>query len=136
PTCLYAVFVHCSGAHRPLDSFPTRRSSDLGQPAGMGTQPRNNGTLCVYGGTEMTSQDELRDRIADVIYESFGNRDHPWVDFLSHPYDDGAFKAEGEFDPKVFAQAIIDELGLTMETNAAVEGPRHMRRIISEWEWE
>ena len=27
----------------------------------MGTQPGNNGTLCVYGGTEMTSQDEQPD---------------------------------------------------------------------------
>ena len=34
------------------------------------------------------------------------------------------------------AEEVIRELGLTMETNAAVEGPRHMRRIISEWEWE
>ena len=75
----------------------------------MGTQPGNNGTLCVYGGTEMTS-DELRDRIADVIVRKgrTGNS---------------------------AAQAIIDEFGLTMEANAAVEGPRPMRRVIGEWEW-
>ena len=75
----------------------------------MGTQPRNSGTLCFYGGTEMTS-DELRDRIADVIVRKgrTGNS---------------------------AAQAIIDECGLTMEANAAVEGPRPMRRVIGEWEW-
>ena len=57
----------------------------------------------------MTS-DELRDRIADVIVRKgrTGNS---------------------------AAQAIIDEFGLTMETNAAVEGPRPMRRVIGEWEW-
>ena len=76
----------------------------------MGTQPPNNQPLCFYGGTEMTSQDNLRDRIADVIVRKgrTGNS---------------------------AAQAIIDEFGLTMEANAAVEGPRPMRRVIGEWEW-
>ena len=84
----------------------------------------------------MSNQDNLRDRIADVIYESFGNRNHPWVDFISNPHEDGAFKAEGEFDPKVFAQAIIDEFELTTETHAATHSKRTMTRIISAWEWD
>ena len=59
---------------------------------------------------ELRDFDELRDRIADVIVRKgrTGNS---------------------------AAQAIIDEFGLTMEANAAVEGPRPMRRVIGEWEW-
>ena len=83
----------------------------------MGTQPRNNETLCVYEGEEMTSSNELRDRVADAIY-AMGADDLNTVPLPA------------------IAQTVIDDLGLTMETNAAVEGPRHMRRIISEWEWE
>ena len=33
------------------------------------------------------------------------------------------------------AQAIIDELGLTIETHAATHAKRTMTRIISAWEW-
>ena len=33
------------------------------------------------------------------------------------------------------AQAIIDELGLTIETHAATHAKRNMTRIISAWEW-
>ena len=65
----------------------------------------------------MSDQDDLRDKIAEAIY-ALGADDLNTVPLPA------------------IAQAVIDELGLTMETNAAVEGPRHMRRIISEWEWE
>ena len=65
----------------------------------------------------MSDQDELRDKIAEAIY-AMGADDLNTVPLPA------------------IAQAVIDELGLTMETNAAVEGPRHMRRVISEWEWE
>ena len=77
----------------------------------MGTQPRNSGTLCFYGGTEMTS-DELRDRIADVIVRKgrTGNS---------------------------AAQAIIDEFGLTVETVGgfvSVAGNHDARRVVGKWE--
>ena len=65
----------------------------------------------------MSDQDELRDKIAEAIY-AMGADDLNTVPLPA------------------IAQAVIGELGLTMETNAAVEGPRHMRRVISEWEWE
>ena len=81
----------------------------------MGTQPGNNGTLCVYGGTEMTSQDELRDRIAKLIYEG---------ETLS-------MEGAGHV-----AEAIIDEFRLTTETHAATHSKRTMTRIIGEWEWD
>ena len=75
----------------------------------MGAQPRNNGTLCFYGGTEMTSQDELRDRIADVIVRKgrTGNS---------------------------AAQAIIDEFGLRWEHQPVIGGTR--KRIIGDWKGE
>ena len=87
----------------------------------MGTQPGNNGTLCVYGGAEMTSQDELRDfdelrnRIAKLIYEG------------------ETLSMEGS---GYVAQAIIDDLRLTVETHAATHSKRAMTRIIGEWEWD
>ena len=80
----------------------------------------------------MTNETELRNRIADVIYESFGNRNHPWVDFISNPHEDGAFKAEGEFDPKVFAQAIIDEFWLEVVSGGGRPGQR--QQIVGRWE--
>ena len=61
----------------------------------MGTQPPNNQPLCFYGGTEMTSQDNLRDRIAEVIHERTAF-------FGGHAY------------PETLAQAIIDEFGVTV----------------------
>src|SRR5690625_316209 len=62
----------------------------------MGTQPRNNETLCFYGGTEMTSQDNLRDRMAEV---------------LSRTYTSG--QAKVVLEDIAAAQAIIEEVGLT-----------------------
>ena len=63
----------------------------------------------------MTDQDNLRDRIAEVIA---GEEDYP------HPRGYTAH-----------AQAIIDEFGLTTETHAATHAKRNMTRIISAWEW-
>ena len=40
----------------------------------MGTQPGNNGTLSFYGGTEMTSQDEL---VVAYIQKRAGEVDRP-----------------------------------------------------------
>ena len=57
------------------------------------------------------SNETLRDRIAELLWRT---EEKSW---------------EGQ------AQAVIDEFGMTMETNAAVEGPRPMRRVIGEWEW-
>ena len=64
------------------------------------------------GGTEMTSQDNLRDRIADVIVRKgrTGNS---------------------------AAQAIIDEFGLTVETVGgfvSVAGNHDARRVVGKWE--
>ena len=56
----------------------------------MGTQPPNNQSLCFYGGTEMTSQNNLRDRIAAAITRC------PSV------------------NPYVMARAVIDELELEL----------------------
>lgn len=69
-----------------------------------------------------SDQDELRDRVAEVISSATTGwvRDEYVTDL-----------SEGDY----IAQAIIDEFGMTMETNAAVEGPRPMRRVIGEWEW-
>ena len=60
----------------------------------------------------MTEQDNLRDRIAEVIFNA-GMQPAEWV-----------------------AQAIIDEFELTTETHAATHAKRTMTRIISAWEWE
>ena len=74
----------------------------------------------------MTDQDNLRGRLSDVIDRALS----AWMtvdDALDGP-------VEGSEEDFV-AQAIIDDLGLTVEANAAVEGPRPMRRVIGEWEW-
>ena len=84
----------------------------------MGTQPRNNGTLCVYGGTEMTSQDELRD------FDELRNR----IAYILETHQHMAIDRQ--------ACAIVDDLGLTVETHAATHSNRAMTRIIGEWEWE
>ena len=63
----------------------------------------------------MSDQDNLRARIADVIA---GEEDYP------HP--------RGYAD---HAQAIIDDLGLTVETHAATHAKRTMTRITGAWEW-
>ena len=65
----------------------------------------------------MTSQDNLRDRIAGVIHERTAF-------FGGHAY------------PETLAQAIIDEFELTTETHAATHSKRAMTRIISAWEWD
>ena len=74
----------------------------------------------------MTDQDNLRDRLSNVIDRALS----AWMtvdDALDGP-------VEGSEEDFV-AQAIIDDLGLAVEANAAVEGPRPMRRVIGEWEW-
>src|SRR5699024_7569838 len=82
----------------------------------MGTQPRNNETLCVYGGTEMTSQDELRDRIAAALYCHRYPREPMWG-ALAMARGEGMDAERGQTNcvQRIYvpmAQAIIDELGL------------------------
>ena len=60
----------------------------------------------------MTDQDNLRDRIADLLWRT---EEKSWEDQ---------------------AQAIIDEFELTTETHAATHAKRTMTRIISAWEWD
>ena len=66
----------------------------------------------------MSDQDNLRDRIADVIA---GEEEHP------HPR---GYKAH--------AQAIIDELGLRVEGQMGVDGedPIWEERVAGKWEVE
>ena len=80
----------------------------------MGTQPPNNQPLCFYGGTEMTSQDNLRDRMAEV---------------LSRTYTSGPAKVV--LEDIAAAQAIIDEFGLRWEHQPVIGGTR--KRIIGDW---
>ena len=56
--------------------------------------------------------DNLRDRIADLLWRT---EEKSWEDQ---------------------AQAIIDDLGLTVETHAATHAKRTMTRITGAWEWE
>ena len=56
--------------------------------------------------------DNLRDRIADLLWRT---EEKSWEDQ---------------------AQAIIDDLGLTVETHAATHAKRTMTRIIGAWEWD
>ena len=60
------------------------------------------------GGTEMTSQDELRDRIAEIVNAAL----------VAWNTDMDTQDSEGEY----VAQAIIDELGLTNEWSFRFEG--------------
>ena len=60
----------------------------------------------------MTDADNLRDRIAHILE--------------SH--------AHMAMDQQ--ACAIIDDLGLTVETHAATHAKRTMTRIIGAWEWD
>ena len=88
----------------------------------MGTQPRNNETLCVYGGTEMTSQDNLRDRMAEV---------------LSRTYTSGPAKVV--LEDIAAAQVIIDEFGLTVETGHITGQGYGLpgvigKRVVGKWE--
>ena len=63
----------------------------------------------------MTDNDNLRDRIAEVLDRAYNEHDrNHW----------GA------------AQEIIDEFELTTETHAATHAKRNMTRIISAWEWD
>ena len=59
----------------------------------------------------MTDADNLRDRIADLLWRT---EEKSWEDQ---------------------AQAIIDDLGLTVETHAATHAKRTMTRITGAWEW-
>ena len=65
----------------------------------------------------MTDQDELRDRIKQSM-----------IDALSRNYGGGTYDDA--------AQAVIDDLGLTVETHAATHAKRTMTRITGAWEWE
>ena len=94
----------------------------------MGTQPGNNGTLCVYGGAEMTSQDELRDRLSDVIDRALS----AWM-----TVDDALDGTDEGSEQDFVAQAVIDEFGLTVEERIDEPGKRGInpvRRIVGEWE--
>ena len=64
----------------------------------------------------MTNQDNLRDRIERQLRM-----------FFNENYDGHLFDA---------SQAIIDDLGLTVETHAATHAKRTMTRITGAWEWE
>ena len=97
----------------------------------MGTQPRNNETLCIYGGTEMTSSDELRDRIAELIDAALV----AWNTDMDTQDSEGAYAA----------QAVIDEFGLTVEMRVSSVGRTVDRRtgivtsstqtrIVGKWE--
>ena len=67
----------------------------------------------------MTDQDNLRERIAAAIYKN----------------QDVVVGDAGEIFGDA-AQAIIDDLRLTVETHAATHSKRAMTRIIGAWEWE
>ena len=73
----------------------------------------------------MTSQDELRDRIAKALFDE---------SYLDAPLE----TIPNEIHPGYheLAQAIIDEFELTTETHAATHSKRTMTRITSAWEWE
>ena len=91
----------------------------------MGTQPRNNETLCVYGGTEMTSHNELRDRIAEVI-------DHALRTWMNDSKIEGTEQAFA-------AQAIIDEFGMSVETGHITGQGYGLpgvigKRVVGKWE--
>ena len=64
----------------------------------------------------MTDHDNLRNRIERQLCM-----------FFDENYDGHLFDA---------SQAIINDLGLTVETHAATHAKRTMTRIISAWEWE
>jgi hypothetical protein len=69
-------------------------------------------------GAAMTDQDELRDRIADIIYQNC--------------------EADG-YTKLGTAQAIIDDLGLTVEERIDQPGKRGINpvsRIVGKWEAE
>lgn len=69
----------------------------------------------------MSDQDNLRDRIANLI-EKLDNQQMIYDGKIASPDD--------------IAQAIIDEFGLTVETHAATHAKRTMTRITGQWEWE
>ena len=90
--------------------------------------------------------DNLRDRIAVSIAKA-QNADY-WTDEITtwegleawqreafpDEYPSGAY--EDRSDYRDAAQAIIDDLGLAVETHAATHAKRTMTRIISAWEWD
>ena len=82
----------------------------------------------------MTDHDNLRDRIAKVLY---GRSTHFAV--YKRTWDEEMEGTEGYSDEidsvRDDAQAIIDEFELTTETHAATHSKRAMTRIISAWEW-
>lgn len=62
----------------------------------------------------MTDQDELRDRLTSIVCKKTGCN---------------------IYDAEISAQAIINDLGLTVETHAATHAKRTMTRITGAWEW-
>ena len=88
----------------------------------------------------MTSQDELRDRIAAALYCHRYPREPMWG-ALAMARGEGMDTERGQTNcvQRIYvpmAQAIINELGLTVETHAATHSKRAMTRIISAWEWD
>ena len=88
----------------------------------------------------MTSQDELRDRIAATLYCNRHPREPMWG-ALAMARGEGMDTERGQTNcvQRLYvpmAQAIIDEFELTTETHAATHSKRTMTRIISAWEWE
>ena len=79
----------------------------------------------------MTDPDSLRTRIADII-ERVG---YDWDAQMMSAVVDGKPEPSQPLADTA-ADAIIDELGLTVETHAATHAKRTMTRIIGAWEWE
>ena len=83
----------------------------------------------------MTDQDNLRDRIAKVLYDR-----SRYFAVYGRTWDEEMENTEGMSDEidsaRDDAQAIIDHFGLTTETHAATHAKRTMTRITSAWEWD
>ena len=80
----------------------------------------------------MSEQDDLRDRIAEILEDDAFD----WAATFQlhkaspeHVSDPGPLAASQ-------AQAIIDRIGLTVETHAATRAKRNMTRITGAWEWD
>ena len=84
--------------------------------------------------------DSLRDRIAAALYCHRYPREPMWG-ALAMARGEGMDTERGQTNcvQRIYvpmAQAIINELGLTVETHAATHSKRAMTRIISAWEWD
>ncbi len=82
----------------------------------------------------MTDQDNLRDKIARVLYIESSEAEDGDVVWASPEAIAEEVESWGRF-----AQAIIDELGLTVEdrlTEYGIDDPGYEYRIVGEWEAE